>query len=79
MCKQVDKKEGELGLQNLDRRQLSFILAAVVCLTTTQCECWKGCTHNDRLPLEVDVVDAHHLVGRKSNDRITTSICKSEL
>lgn len=24
-------------------------------------------THNDRLPLEVDVVDAHHLLGRKSN------------
>lgn len=30
------------------------------------CNC---CTHDDRLPLEVDVVDAHHLVGRKSSDR----------
>lgn len=29
------------------------------------CEC---CTYDDRLPLEVDVVDAHHLVGRKSSD-----------
>lgn len=31
-------------------------------------------THNDRLPLKVDVVDAHHLVGRKGNDIITVSI-----
>lgn len=28
----------------------------------------KCCTYDDRLPLEVDVVDAHHLVGRKSSD-----------
>lgn len=36
-------------------------------------------THNNRLPLEVDVVDTHHLVGRKSNHRITTSKCNANL
>lgn len=28
-------------------------------------------THNDRLPLEVYVVDAHHLMGRKNTNIIT--------
>lgn len=37
------------------------------------------CTHNDRLPLEVDVVDAHRLVGRESNHRMTRSICDVNL
>lgn len=30
-------------------------------------------TYNDRLPLKVDVVDAHHLVGREGNNKKTLS------
>lgn len=42
--------------------------------------CYTNCiTYNDRLPLEVDVVDAHHLVGRKRSDRINVNMrSKSE-
>lgn len=31
-------------------------------------------THNDGLPLKVDVVDAHHLVGREGNINKTMSV-----
>lgn len=31
-------------------------------------------THDDRFPLEVDVADAHHLVGRKGNTTTTVSL-----
>lgn len=31
-------------------------------------------THNDRLPLKVDVVDAYHLVGREGNNKKTLSL-----
>lgn len=36
-------------------------------------------THDDRFPLEVDVADAHHLVGRKGNTTTTVSLDDANL
>lgn len=37
------------------------------------------CTHDHRFPLKVDVVDAHHLVGRKGNNTTTSQIWTTKI
>ena len=38
------------------------------CIEQQMCYCYRLCTYNNRLPLEIDVVDANHLVRRKDRN-----------